>query len=149
MPLTERGDAAWRPVLELRVVGPDAAVPTRADLRRLFEHRALSRDRRERMRAVAKLLVVDRGRLVGFAAYERAADGLRVYELAVASHDADVRTSVLHCLLRALETACLAGGCRRLLLMPAAVAAAGSLELEGFHFAGESCRDCWLERRVG
>jgi hypothetical protein len=43
--------------------------------------------------------------------------------------------------------ACLAGGCQRVVLLPAAVVATTALERLGYEVVAEGCAGGWLEKR--
>ncbi len=81
------------------------------------------------------------------AAYDRADGELRVHEFAV-----DVSTmpcaedQVINALLDALEVACLAGGGRRLVLLPRAAIATSLLRRRGFVTIAEGCAGSWFEK---
>ena len=148
MPLVREPIDTQTGPLRLSVVGPDAAVPSASDLRRLLEGRALSRRRREGLAAMPKVIALHGSRVVGLAAYERGTGELRVIELAFASDLAYGARDVLRHLLDGVELACVAGGCRRLVLMPTAVVATGPLEELGYRVATNGQPHCWLEKRL-
>lgn len=148
MPLVRDLIESHAGTLRLSVVGPDAALPTASDLRRLLEGRALSRRRRERLAAMPKVIALQGDRVVGLAAYERGTGELRVVELAFASDVAYGARDVLRHLLDGVELACVAGGCRRLVLMPTAVVATGPLEELGYRVTTNGQPHCWLEKRL-
>jgi hypothetical protein len=145
MPATARSAIDIAP-LQVRVQGPDAPPPTPAELRRLFAGRSLSRARRERLAVTPRVLAVHAGRIVGLAAFERAHEEVRVYELAVDPGLCFGPQEIVRQLLDALELSCLAGGCRRLVLLPAAVVATGRLERLGYRLVAEGCAGGWLEK---
>jgi hypothetical protein len=132
--------------LQVRVQGPDAPPPTPAELRRLFAGRSLSRARRDRLALTPRVLAVHAGRIVGLAAFERAHEEVRVYELAVDAGLCFGAHEIVRQLLDALELSCLAGDCRRLVLLPAAVVATGRLERLGYRLVAEGCAGGWLEK---
>jgi hypothetical protein len=133
--------------LQVRVLGPESPAPTPSDLRRLFAGRSLSRARRERIASATKVVAQHGGRVLGLAAYERAGEELRVSELAVEPTLCFGVHDLLEQLLDAIELACLAGGCRRLVLLPAAVVSTTPLERLGFQLITEGCAGGWLEKR--
>lgn len=135
------------PTLQVRVVGPESEAVTAADLRRLFSGRTLSRARRERIAQCTKVVVQHGARVIGLAAYERTNDELRVCELAVEPSLCFGVHDILTQLLDAIELACLAGGCRRLVLLPAAIVATTALERRGYQIVAEGCAGGWLEKR--
>ena len=141
--------AATTPVdmLQVRVLGPESPALTPAVLRHLFAGRSLSRARRERIAGATKVIAQHGTRILGLAAYERAGDELRVSELAVEPTLCFGVHDILEQLLDAIELACLAGGCRRLVLLPAAVVSTTPLERLGFQLITEGCAGGWLEKR--
>jgi hypothetical protein len=60
----------------------------------------------------------------------------------------DVELDVTNALLDALETACLAGGSRRVVLSPPRPSLA-MLERRGYRTVKASCAGCWIEKMVG
>lgn len=132
--------------LQVRVVGPESAMPTGADLRRLFAARSLARSRRDRVTRCAKVLATWNGRVVGLAAFDRTADEIRVHELAFEPDLCYSPPDILRHLLDALELACLASGGRRLVLLPHAVVAVTPLERLGYQLVNEGCAGAWLEK---
>ena len=133
--------------LHVRVLGPESPSLTYADLRRLFAGRLLSRARRDRIANATRIVVQQGARVIGLAAYDRADDELRVYELALEPSLCFGVQDILRQLLDALELACLAGGCRRVVLLPAAVVATTALERLGYEVVAEGCAGGWLEKR--
>jgi hypothetical protein len=134
--------------LRVALVGPDTPGLGLSDLRRLFSGRTLSRARRERLATATKIVARHGGRVLGLAAYDCAGDELRVVEVALEPSLCFGAQDVLHQLLDAIELAALAGGCRRIVLLPAAVVAAAQLERLGFTMVTESCTGGWLEKRL-
>jgi hypothetical protein len=132
--------------LHVRVVGPESALPSAADVRRLFARGTLTRARREHLHRCARVVAMHGAHVLGLAAFERANDDIRVHELAVDPSLAVTSPTVLHRLLDALELACLASGARRILLVPQAVAAATPLERLGYRVVNEGCAGAWLEK---
>jgi hypothetical protein len=87
------------------------------------------------------------GRIVGIAAYERADGELRVHEFGVDTGATLYTTDqVVNALLDALEVACLAGGGRRLVLLPRAAIAGTILRRRGFVTIAEGCAGSWFEK---
>jgi hypothetical protein len=134
--------------LQVALVGPDAPGPSVPDLRRLFSGRTLSRARRERLATATKIVARHGGRALGLAAYDCAGDDLRVVEVALEPSLCFGAQDVLHQLLDAIELAALAGGCRRIVLLPAAIVAATQLNRLGFSLVTEDCAGGWLEKRL-
>jgi hypothetical protein len=134
------------PALQVRIVGPDAAGLSPSDQRRLFRHRALSRHRRDRLARSNKVVATHGAHIVGLASYERAGDELRVHEIAVDPDLCFGASDILRQLLDAVELAALAGGCRRVVLLPAAVVQVEPFERLGYRIVNERCAGAWLEK---
>jgi hypothetical protein len=141
-----RASAGEAAALQVRVVGPDSAAPSAADIRRLLLQRPLSRVRRDRLVHAAKVIATVGSRVVGLASYERINDEIRVHELAFEPDVCFSTQDILRQLLDALELACLASGGRRLVLLPQAVVAVSPLERLGYHLINEGCAGAWLEK---
>lgn len=143
--LTEEAPRQAAP-MQVRVVGPDSAGLTPTDLRRLFRGRRLTPARRERLAQSGRVTATCAGRVVGVAAYERVDFELRVHEFGVdAAAPCDVE-QIATALLDALEVACLAGGGRRLVLLPRAAISAALLRGRGFVNIAEGCAGSWYEK---
>src|SRR5512133_29197 len=132
--------------VKVRVVGPEAACLSQTDLRRLFKGRRLTPARRERLRNSGRVVAACGSRVVGLAAYERDAGELRVHEFAVDEGTACTPGQIATVLLDALEIACLAGGGRRLVLLPRAAIAGHLLSSRGFVHIAEGCAGSWFEK---
>ena len=131
--------------MQFRVLGPDAGGPATPDLRRLFRGQRLTAARRNRLDQGGRILaIVATGWLL--AAYERTDRGVRVYELVVDPDSASGTDENVGGLLDALELACLAGGARRLLLLPRAACAATLLRLRGYAAFGDGPAGPWFEK---
>ena len=130
----------------MRVVGPDAACLTPTDLRRLFRGRRLTAARRERLANSGRVLAACGTRIVGLAAYERTDGELRVHEFAVDATTPCAGDEIATALLDALEMACLAGGGRRLILLPRAASADHLLRARGFVPIAEGSAGSWFEK---
>jgi hypothetical protein len=85
-------------------------------------------------------------RVVGLAAYERSDGELRVHEFAVDGATPRTVDQIATALLDALEMACLAGGGRRLVLLPRAASAAHLLRARGFVPIAQGCAGSWFEK---
>ena len=105
-------------VMKVCVMGPDVPGPSHEDLRRLFRGHRLSPVRRARLNDCGRVVAHCEGRIVGLAAYERLEVEVRVYEFGVDEQSPCGVEAVVTGLLDALEVACLAGGCRRLVVVP-------------------------------
>jgi hypothetical protein len=136
--------SAFTPI-QVRVVGPDSEELTSLHLKPVLR-RAVSRGQREHLAHATRIVARTGGRVVGVAAYERLGSELRVLEIAVQPVAPFSSADVVRQLLDALEVAALAGGCRRIVLLPAAVVAVSALERLGYRFVGESCAGGWLEK---
>jgi hypothetical protein len=132
--------------VKVRVVGPDAACLTPTDLRRLFRGRRLTVARRERLANGGRVLAACGTRMVGLAAYERTDGELRVHEFAVDATTPCAGDEIATALLDALEMACLAGGGRRLILLPRAASADHLLRARGFVPIAEGSAGSWFEK---
>jgi hypothetical protein len=84
--------------------------------------------------------------MVGVAAYERVDLELRVHEFGVDAASSCAVEQVAGALLDALEVACLAGGGRRLVLLPRAAISAELLRSRGFETIAEGCAGSWYEK---
>jgi hypothetical protein len=132
--------------MQVKVLGPDCAPLSAADLRRLFRGRRLTPARRDRIAQSGRVVATCGNRTVGMAAYDRADGELRVHELAVDITTPCAEDQVINALLDALEVACLAGGGRRLVLLPRAAIAASLLRRRGFVTIAEGCAGSWFEK---
>ena len=132
--------------VKLRVVGPDAACLSSADLHRLFRGRSLTPARRARLLNGGRVLAACGTRVVGLAGYERSDGELRVHEFAVDSTAPSPADEIATALLDALEMACLAGGGRRLVLLPRAASATHLLRARGFVPIAEGSAGSWFEK---
>jgi len=133
--------------MQVKVLGPDCAPLSAADLRRLFRGRRLTPARRDRIAQSGRVIATCGARTVGMAAYDRADGELRVHELAVDVGSLPcAEDQVINVLLDALEVACLAGGGRRLVLLPRAAIASSLLRRRGFVTIAEGCAGSWFEK---
>lgn len=132
--------------VDLRVVGPDATCLSPADLRRLFHGRSLTPARRARILNGGRVLAACGTRVVGLAGYERSDDDLRVHEFGVDATAPCSADEIATALLDALEMACLAGGGRRLVLLPRAASATDLLRARGFAHIAEDSAGSWFEK---
>jgi hypothetical protein len=138
---------AFAPI-QVRVVGPDSEEATSLELIRRPARRAATRQRREHLAHATRIVARVGGRVVGVAAYEREGTELRVLDLTLDPVPPLSGPDVMRQLLDALELAALAGGCRRIVLLPAAVVVASALERLGYRFVGEGCAGGWLEKTL-
>lgn len=138
--------AASAAPLHVQVVGPDASDGLTADVRRLLAQRSSGRFRRDRLAHATRVVARCGADAVGVAAYERAGAELRVLEIAVDPVEPLCAHEVIGQLLAALEMAALAGGCRRVVLLPAAVLGASVLEPLGYRVVSDGPLGGWLEK---
>lgn len=131
--------------LHVQVVGTDAEPMPAAEIARLFPYVPPFSPRFDRLARSSRVVVTCDGRIVGLAVYVRAESELRVPELALAASADCAAHAVLHALLDALEAACLAGGCRRIVLTPPAMAHA-ALRRRGYDLISEGCAGTWMEK---
>jgi len=133
--------------MQVKVLGPDCAPLSATDLRRLFRGRRLTPARRERLAQSGRVVATCGSRTVGLAAYDRADGEVRVHEFAVDTTSAlCAEEHVVNALLDALEVTCLAGGGRRLVLLPRAAVAVSLLRRRGFVTIAEGCAGSWFEK---
>ena len=132
--------------MQVRVLGPDCAPLSASDLRRLFRGRRLTPARRDRLAQSGRVVAACGPRTVGVAAYDRTDGELRVHEFAVDDTSLCAEDQIANALLDALEAACLAGGGRRLVLLPRAAVADSLLRRRGFVTIAEGCAGSWFEK---
>jgi hypothetical protein len=133
--------------MQVKVLGPDCAPLSPTDLRRLFRGRRLTPARRDRLAQSGRVVAICGSRTVGVAAYDRADGELRVHEFAIdTTSTLCAEEHVVNALLDALEVTCLAGGGRRLVLLPRAAVAVSLLRRRGFVTIAEGCAGSWFEK---
>lgn len=130
----------------VQVLGADADPVPPADLARLFPRVRPFSPRFDRLAQSARVEVFSHEALVGLAIYLRAEDELRVPELAVIPGGRHGSRQILNTLFDALEVACLAGGHRRLVVIPPPSSLA-MLQRRGYVLIHEGCAGTWLEKR--
>jgi hypothetical protein len=135
------------PPMRVRVLGPDAAELSAADLRRLFRGRHLTPARRHRLSDSGRVVAVCGTRVVGLAAYERADGEFRVHEFGIDAESPCHVQEIVAALVDALETACLAGGGNRLVLLPRASVGDAFLRQRGYAPIAEGCAGSWFVKR--
>jgi len=116
----------------VRILGPDASGVPPADLRRLFKGRHMTAARRDRVSGSGRVVAVCGTRVVGLAAYECTDGEFRVHEVGVDEGSPCRVDEIVGALIDALETACLAGGGRRLVLPPRAATGTLLLRQRGY-----------------
>lgn len=132
--------------MRVQVLGPDSADVSAADLGRLFRNRPLTPARRRRLSGSARLIAVSGSQVVGLAAYERTGDDVRVHEIGLDEVSPSGADQIAGALIEALEMACLAGGGRRLVLLPRAALAVSSLLTRGFDSASQGGGQGWYTK---
>jgi len=146
MPVTEFASRGVPAPMQFRVLGPDSAGLSPTDLRRLFRGQRLTVARRNRLVQGGRILALCGARVVGLAAYERTDRDLRVGEVGIDPDSACGTDAIANGLLDALELACLAGGARRLVLLPRAGVADSVLRLRGYTAIAEVAAGTWFEK---
>jgi hypothetical protein len=137
--------------LDLRVEGADVRGLSDADIRHLFPG-PISGHRLNRLRNWPRIVVRVDGVPVGVATYTQTPFELQIPDFAVEippSIDFDhphVRSQVMNSLLDAIETASLAGGCRRIVIVPAG--RIKDLLRHGYVTVTEGCGGSWMERSL-
>jgi len=132
--------------MQFRVLGPDSGGPAAPDLRRLFRGQRMTAARRSRLGQCGRILAMCGTRVVGLAAYERSDREMRVTELGLDHDSACGIEQIVSGLLDALELACMAGGTRRLILLPRATAASAVLRRRGYANIAEGATGSWFEK---
>lgn len=137
--------------LDLRVEGPEVQGLTDADIRRLFPDR-ISGDRLNRLRNWPRIVVRIDEIPVGVATYTQTPIETQVPDFAVEIphsielNHPDVRRQVMASVIDAIEIASLAGGCHRIVIVPA-----GSIKellRHGYVAVTEQCGGSWLEKSL-
>jgi hypothetical protein len=144
--LIQRPHAHGPAALDVRVEGADGAPVTPADLRRLFPGSMLTEARFDRLNSWPRTLVLCGERIVGLATCRKGETELRVADVGVDANCGCGEAEVVDVLLDALETAALAGGCRRIVLMaPKCVAV--PLDARGYDPVSRPTIG-WFEKRL-
>lgn len=143
--------------IEVRVCGGDCEPMSDADVRRLFPGSALTQGRLERLRALPRVLAIQGDRIMGAATCQKVETELRVPDLAIDVAGCGLRLvggppqprerEIINALLDAIEMACLAAGCHRIVLNPPRVPLA-FLERRGYARVDERCAGGWVEKTV-
>jgi hypothetical protein len=143
--------------IEVRVCGGDCEPMSDADLRRLFPRSSLTQARLDRLRDLPRVLVLMGERTVGVATCQKVEEELRVPDLGIDSTVGGLRLvggppqpkerEVINALLDAVEVACLAAGCSRIVLSPPRVSL-GFLERRGYRRVDERCAGGWVEKTI-
>lgn len=135
------------PPMHFRVLGPDAAGVSLADIRRLFRGQRLTPARRARLAQGGRILALCGRRVVGLAAYDRNDRELRVEEVGIDQAAACPSTAIADGLLDALELGCVAGNVRRLVLVPRVGSFGGVLQQRGYAAIAIGTGGTWFEKR--
>jgi hypothetical protein len=154
-PLSIRSGQPESSPIEVRVCGGDCEPMSDADLRRLFPGSSLTQARLDRLRDLPRVLVIMGDRTVGAATCQKVESELRVPDLGVDTSVGGLRLvggppqprerEVINALLDAVEVACLASGCFRIILSPPRVPLA-FLERRGYRRVDERCAGGWVEK---
>jgi hypothetical protein len=131
--------------LEVRVNGPDCEPLPAADVRRLFPGGSLTEARLDRLQTWPRITVQCGDQIVAVATCQKTDTELRVAEVGLEMYCGCNIQEVLGALLDAVELAGLAGGCRRVVVMPPK-AALGVFERRGYATISERCAGGWLEK---
>ena len=137
--------------LDLRVEGPEARSLMDADIRRLFPGRTTG-ERLNRLRNWPRLVVRGDDVPVGIATYTQTPIETHVPDFSVEIPHAlqmvhrRLARQVLDALIDAIEIASLAGGCRRVVLIP--TGGAGDLTRRGYGCVSEGCGGSWMEKSL-
>ena len=131
--------------LDIRVTGPDCDPLPAGDMRRLFPGSMLTEARLDRLQTWSRVTVHCGDQIVAVATCNKNELELRVPDIGLDRTCGCSTPDVIHALLDALELAGIAGGCRRLVLMPPKEVAA-PLDRWGYVTIAERCAGGWLEK---
>lgn len=131
---------------EATLLGPDCAPIDDGDVRRLFAGRAVTEQRLDRLSRWPRILVRRGDAIVGAATCECSHSEFLVPDIGVAENGTATR-EVIDTLVDAIESASLAGGCRRIVLSPPRVGLA-ILERRGYRTVQASCPGSWMEKDI-
>lgn len=131
--------------LEIRVSGPDCDPLPDADMRRLFPGSMLTEARLDRLQNWSRVTVHCGDQIVAVATCNKSDLELRVPDIGLDKACGCSTHEVMHALLDALEVAGVAGGCRRLVLMPPRESST-PLGRRGYQTIAERCAGGWLEK---
>jgi hypothetical protein len=137
--------------LDLRVEGPDVRGLTDADIRRLFPG-GTTGARLNRLHNWPRVVVRVDDVPVGVATYTQTPLETQVPDFSVEippsldAEDPHLMPLVLDALLDAIEIASLAGGCRRVVLIP--LGGPADLARRGYMCVNEGCGGSWMEKSL-
>lgn len=131
--------------LDIRVNSPDSEPLGSADLWRLFPGAALTEARLDRLCQWPRISVCCGARIVAVATCQKTDTEMRAADIGFDQSCGCSLRAILDALVDALELAGLAGGCRRLVLLPPS-RAVPYLERRGFTTISERCAGAWLEK---
>jgi hypothetical protein len=131
----------------VRVLGPDCDPLSVADLQRLFPGEVLTPARRQRLRDGSRIVIACGDRVVAAGVYQFTECELRISDVAVDSCEGCDLDDVFDVLLESCELACLAAGCRRVLVIAPPAASLARLRKRGYEIVSEGCGGSWIEKR--
>lgn len=141
--------------LDVRVTGPDCDEMSDGDLRRLFPGSSLTGSRLDRLRQWPRVVVTRGDEIVAVATHQKTEGEMRVPDIGMDVPAGDLgdgscrcsERDILNTLLDAVELACVAGGCRRVIVSPPRVSLA-FLERRGYVRVNERCAGGWIEKTI-
>jgi hypothetical protein len=141
--------------LDVRVTGPDCDELSDGELRRLFPGSSLTGSRLDRLRQWPRVVVTLGDDVVAIATCQKSGGEMRVPDVGLDVPVPDGNYAVCRCserdilntLLDAVELACIAGGCRRVIVSPPRVSLA-FLERRGYVGVNERCAGGWIEKTL-
>ncbi len=135
------------PTLDVRIVGPESPRLSRADLARLFPRVRPDSRQGERLARAPRVEVRAGPSVVGVAVYQRTDAELRVPALGLVPAPGVQADAVLHLLLDTLEAMCLAGGGRRVVVIPPR-GSHTAFRRRGYDLVSEGCAGAWREKTL-
>lgn len=129
------------------MLGPDCDSLSAADLHRLFPGEMLTAARTQRLRNGSRVVIACGDRIVAAGVYRFTDYELRVSDIGVDVCDGCDLDDVFGVLLESCELACLAAGCRRIVLIAPPTASAVRLRKRGYEIVNEGCAGAWIEKR--
>lgn len=138
--------AVGRAPARVHVLGPDSHLFSGVDLRHLFKEVSVPAGGEGRLRRSCRVVVTCDDRVTGLAAYESNDTELRVHEFALDPPHGYSTHEIVNLLLDALELACQAGGCSRLVLVPSVKVADAILRRRGYVIMPGGFAGSWREK---